>query len=87
MTWRMGDLGDCFDVWAVGKSDHDRFLLLEGLLELADRPLTELPGDQVPDRSSMLRFKRIDTSLESTLVLIRVYEAQGVFDVIDLRDF
>ena len=40
----MADPRGCFDAWAEGKCDLQRSSLLEGLIDLADRPLTELPG-------------------------------------------
>lgn len=86
MAWQVGDLGDCFDEWAAGKNDHERFRLLKGLIELADRPLDESPGSWIPDRSPMLRLAIIDSTFQQTLAFIRVYESQGVFDVIDLQD-
>ena len=86
MPWRVGDLGDCYDDWAVGKSDEERIRLLAGLFELTDKPLTELPGAWLPGRSPMYRWAIVESTLEPALVLMRVYESQGVFDVIGLED-
>ncbi len=79
----MADPRGCFDSWAEGKSDLHRSSLLEGLIDLADRPLTELPGIRSAGRSPMSRWALI----ESTVVVIHVYEGQGWFDLVDLRDF
>lgn len=79
----MADPRGCFDAWAEGKGDQQRSSLIEGLIELADRPLTELPGIRSTGRSPMSRW----TLIESTVVVIHVYESQGWFDLVDLRDF
>ena len=78
----MADPRGCFDVWAEGKHDLQRSSLLEGLIDLADRPMTELPGIRSAGRSPMSRW----TLIESTVVTIHVYEGQGWFDLVDLRD-
>lgn len=82
MAWRVREIGDCFDDWAAGKSDQERSRLLQGLLELANRPLTELPGIRALDQSPMHRWAVVD----STFVFLRVYESQGCFYVDDLQD-
>ena len=82
MTWRVADPQGCFDDWASGKGDQDRERLLGGLADLADRPRDELPGFRLTARSPMNRW----TIIDSTLVVIRVYETAGVFDLVDLRD-
>lgn len=93
MAWQVGDLGDCFEDWALGKTHQERVRLLEGLLKFADQPLTELPGEQVPGRSPMVRCTVIDSTLQPVSVSIRVfvsihvYESQGVLDVTELIDF
>ncbi len=83
MPWRVADPLRCFDSWADGKSDQQRLRLLEGLAELADQPLTELPGIRSAGRSPMSRW----TIIESTVVHIHVYESKGWLDLVDLRDF
>lgn len=83
MAWQLRGFGDCFDDWAAGKSDQERIRLLLGLLELADRPLTELPGLRELGRSPMHRWAVVD----STFVFLQVYESQGCFYVDDLQDF
>ena len=82
MTWRVADPQGCFNDWANSKSDEDRERLLEGLADLANRPHDELPGFRLTARSPMNRW----TIVASTLVVIRVYEPAGVFDLVDLRD-
>ena len=72
-----------FDSWAEEKSDEERLQLLEGLIELADRPTTELPGVRRRGFSPMVRW----TVVGSTVVYIRVYERSGCFDLDGLRDF
>jgi len=78
----MADPRGCFDAWAEGKDDLQRSSLLEGLIDLAERPLTELPGIRSTGRSPMSRWMLI----ASTVVVIHVYESQGWFDLVDLRD-
>ena len=79
----MDDPRRSFDTWAEGKSDEQRSRLLEGLVALADRPLTDLPGIRSAGRSPMSRW----TIIESTVVYIHVYETKGWFDIVDLRDW
>ena len=83
MSWRVMDPRGCVDIWAVGKSDQERLRLLEGIADLADRPLAELPGLRSVSQSPMSRW----TIIGSTVVYIRVYESIGVFDLMGLQDF
>lgn len=83
MPWRVADPHRYFDAWAEGKSEQERLVILNGLIELADRPLTELPGLRQPNRSPMSRW----TIIGSTIARIHVYESAGWFDLTDLRDF
>ena len=83
MSWRVADPSRCYRLWADGKDSEDQILLVAGLIELADRPLSELPGLRVAGRSPMNRW----TIIGSTAVIIRVYESIGLFDLVDLRDF
>ena len=70
------------DAWSAGKSYEDRVHLLTGLLDMADCPLTELPGFRFPERSPMWRFARIG----SAVFVFFVAEPQGVLFPIDIRD-
>lgn len=79
----MEDPQRCFDSWAEGKSAQERIRLLDGLAELADRPLTELPGLRRQGFSPMIHW----TVIGSTVVYVRVYEQSGCFDLDGLRDF
>ena len=83
MTWRVADPHGCFDMWADGKSHRQRLHLLDGIVELASCPLTELPSRRVLGRSPMNRWEAVG----STAVFIRVYESIGLFDLTDLQDF
>lgn len=82
MPWRVAQIDEPLDAWASGKSEQERLRLLSGLVDLADRPLTELPGIRVRGESPMRRW----TIIGSTVVFIRVHEPAGVFDVTDLLD-
>ena len=82
MSWRVADPNRCYRLWAEGKGSEEQLQLAGGLIELADRPLTELPGYRVAGRSPMNRW----TIIGSTVVIIRVYESIGLFDLVDLRD-
>ena len=82
MAWRLADPDRCFDRWAEDKVEQQRLLMLNGLAELADCPLTELPGLSSQGRSPMRRW----VIIESTFVVIHVYESVGCFDLVDLRD-
>ena len=82
MAWRYSEtLDSVFDLWARNKSPDEKYALLEGLIGLADCPLTELPG--LP-RSAMplRRWARLG------IVLVSFYanEAQDVLDVSYLDD-
>lgn len=79
----MEDPRRCFESWAGGKSNQERLKLLDGLIELADRPLTELPGLRRKGFSPMIRW----TVIGATVVYIRVYEQSGCFDLDALHDF
>ena len=79
----MGDPFGCQLLWATDQTPSELAALDQGLAELADRPLTELPGIEVEGRSPMHRKAVIG----STYVYFMVYESQGVFDLIDLGDF
>lgn len=83
MPWRVMDPYGCVDTWAIGKSDEERLRLLDGIADLADRPLTELPGLRAVGQSPMSRWSIIG----STVVFVHVYEGIGVFDLMDLQDF
>ena len=83
MPWCVADPGGCLDLWADNKSEQERLRLLDGIAELADRPLTELPGRRVLGSSPMNRWEAVGT----TAVFIRVYESAGLFDLVDLQDF
>lgn len=82
MAWLVAQIDECFDTWAEGKTEQGRLRLLAGIIDLADRPLTELPGIRARGRSPMQRWAIIG----STVVSIRLYESVGKFDVTDLRD-
>ena len=84
MPWQLdrAALDRVFDAWSVDKSYGDRIHLLSGLLDMADCPLTELPGFRIPERSPMWRFTRIG----SAVVVFFVAEPQGVLIPIDIRD-
>lgn len=83
MTWRVADPNGCYDHWAEHRSPQERLRLLEGIAELADRPTTVLPGIRFPGRSPMSRWAVV----ESTTVVIHVYESVGCFDLVDIREF
>lgn len=83
MSWRVMDPRGCVDMWAIGKSGQDRLRLLNGIADLADRPLSQLPGLRAIGQSPMSRWAIIG----STVVFMRVYESSGVFDLMDLQDF
>ena len=55
MPWQIDGaaLDRVFDAWSAGRSHEDRIYLLSGLLDVADCPLTELPGFRFPERSPM----------------------------------
>ena len=59
-----------------------RIRLLSGLIDMADCPLTELPGFRFPERSPMWRFTRIG----SAVFVFFVAEPQGVLIPIDIRE-
>lgn len=82
MAWRYSAaLDHAIDRWALNKSPDDVLTLLQALIELADRPLTELPGWP---RSAMplRRWAR----LGPVLVSFYADEARGVIDVGYLDD-
>jgi len=79
----MGDPVGCQLLWAAGHTPSELAALDRGLAELADCPLTELPGIEVESRPPIHRKAVIG----STYVYFMVYESQGVFDLIDLKDF
>ncbi|MCY4369761.1 MAG: hypothetical protein OXF41_10190 [bacterium] len=84
MPWQIDGaaLDRVFDAWSDGKSYEDRIYLLSGLIEMADCPLTELPGFRFPERSPMWRFARIG----SAVFVLFVAETHGVLIPIDIRD-
>ena len=84
MPWRIDGaaLDRVFDAWSAGRSHEDRIYLLSGLLDMADCPLTELPGFRFPERSPMWRFARIG----SAVFVFFVAEPQGVLFPIDIRE-
>ena len=55
MPWQIdrAALDRVLDAWSAGKSYEDRIRLLSGLIDMADCPLTELPGFRFPERSPM----------------------------------
>ncbi len=84
MPWQIdrAALDRVFDAWSAGKSHEDRIRLLSGLIDMADCPLTELPGFRFPERSPMWRFTRIG----SAVFVFFVAEPQGVLIPIDIRE-
>ena len=84
MPWRIDGaaLDRVFDTWSADKSYGAGIHLLSALLDVADCPLTELPGTRLPERSPMWRFARIG----SVVVVFLVAEPQGVLIPIDIRD-
>ena len=84
MPWQIdaAALDRVLDTWSTGKSYEDRLSLLSRLMDVADCPLTELPGFRFPERSPMWRFARIGR----TVFVFFVAEPQGVLIPIDLRD-
>ena len=82
MPWRYSAaLNHAIDRWALDKPPDEVLALLQALIELADRPLTELPG--LP-RSAMplRRWAR----LGPVLVSFYADEARGVIDISYLDD-
>lgn len=84
MTWSIPDryFGPVFERWSEDKDTVVRHQLLLGLFELTDRPSDELPGFPLAGRSPMWRWVTID----QTLVVFLVAEAQGKLIVMDIRD-
>ncbi len=84
MPWQIdrAALDRVFDAWSASKSHEDRIRLLSGLIDMADCPLTELPGFRFPERSPMWRFTRIG----SAVFVFFVAEPQGVLIPIDIRE-
>ena len=84
MPWQIdrAALDRVFDAWSAGKSHEDRIRLLSGLIDMADCPLTELPGFRFPERSPMWRFTRIG----SAVFVFFVAEPQRVLIPIDIRE-
>ena len=82
MAWEVDGkaLDRVFDEWSGGKSHEVRFRLLSGLLDVADCPLTELPGFRLPRRSPMWRFALVG----DVVVVFLVAEPQGVLIPVDI---
>ena len=82
MPWRYSSLDPHLDAWAAGKSPEAIDRLLLGLLDLADRPLDELPGNHVPWMSPMWRWARVG----ETYVAFLVVEPESVLSVLAITD-
>ena len=82
MVWEVDRtaLDRVFDEWSASKGYEDRFRLLSGLIDVADCPLTELPGFRFPRRSPMWRFALVG----DVVVLFFVAEPQGVLIPVDI---
>lgn len=82
MAWRYSAaLDDALERWAQDKSPEQVLELLEGLIDLADCPLTQLPG--MPRSALPLRrWARLD----AVLVSFYADEAHGVIDIGYLED-
>lgn len=65
------------------EGDSERLRLLNGIADLANRPLTELPGLRVRGQSPINRWMIVG----STVMFMHVHESVGVFDLMDLQDF
>ena len=82
MSWRIGDPDGCLDRWGASRNDDERWRLLSGLADMADSPLSTLPGARVEGRGPMNRW----TIIGGTVVVFRVYEAQGHIDIVNIYD-
>ena len=82
MSWRIDDPAGCLDRWGAGKNHDERYLLLDGLADMADSPMTTLPGARVARHSPMNRW----TIIGGTVVVFRVYEPQGHIDILNIYD-
>ena len=82
MPWRIADPTKCLDSWAEGKNHDERVRFLNGLAELADSPMTQLPGLRVLGWSPMERW----TIIGPTIVVFHVYETAGIIDLTEIRD-
>ncbi len=70
------------DAWASGKATAERTRKLEDLADFADSPLVVLPGVRVLGKGPTDRWAVVGTAV----VFFRVYEPQGLIDLVDIAD-
>ena len=82
MAWRVsssnGSLGD----WSEGKTAAEKSAMLGNLAEFAASPLGLLPGVRVLGKGPMDRWAVVGPAV----VFFRVYEPQGLIDLVDIVD-
>ena len=82
MAWRVADPDGRLDHWGANKNSDERWRILAGLADLADSPLSILPGVRVEGRSQINRW----TIIGGAVVVFRVYEAQDHIDIVNIYD-